>query len=482
MKTPILKSQDWDGQVQELLSQICPSESTGIVVRKIVRTCREALKELIPEAEITGFAYGDASRCCTYGVAVPEIDILLRCSPEVLFRRLQVAGSLDYDEEDMTRKLQKKALRACAPLLVASAGLRIEHRRTAFRGINSTEPKLVLLAQGLSGEMVPFRFSVNNTTPLYNATLTSAVSALDPRVLELGLLVKRWAQDRGICHADKGHLPHYAWNLMTIFFLQIGGSAELQAEPLLPPLKNFQMKDSPDLVESSVSWIPGHKGDDQWVIPKCSASLKAPTLLKHFFRFYRERINWDREAVSVRRGTRGPLPKGVEPHKVAFTYLQEEYAPKYEGSEVTALAIVDPFESTMNLATFLDNRGLARMKQELNRADELCKTSGSLAVLIQPWSPPIPEKPHKKDKNGKMLEEDDDCDDENGVKSHDDDKDEDKAGTTSPEKKSTEFKKLAGDWMCPKCGDYNFARNETCRKCHTPKAPKCMHLKHLQKH
>merc|ERR1712118_548176 len=112
------------------------------------------------------------------------------------------------------RALQKRTLRACADLLVRAG---FEFRRTAFRGINSTQPKITLLAKRIHGEPVPFRFHVNNTTPIYNATLTSATVAMDPRVLELGLLVKRWAQDRGVCHADKGPLPHYAWNLMTVF-------------------------------------------------------------------------------------------------------------------------------------------------------------------------------------------------------------------------------------------------------------------------
>merc|ERR1740121_906317 len=35
-----------------------------------------------------------------------------------------------------------------------------------------------------------------------------------------------------------------------------------------------------------------------------------------------------------------------------------------------------------------------------------------------------------------------------------------------------------GDWKCPSCGDHQFARNDKCRKCETPKpenldAPPC---------
>merc|ERR1711957_452406 len=27
----------------------------------------------------------------------------------------------------------------------------------------------------------------------------------------------------------------------------------------------------------------------------------------------------------------------------------------------------------------------------------------------------------------------------------------------------------AGDWICPGCGDHQYARNDECRKCSTPK-------------
>merc|ERR1712197_298310 len=30
-------------------------------------------------------------------------------------------------------------------------------------------------------------------------------------------------------------------------------------------------------------------------------------------------------------------------------------------------------------------------------------------------------------------------------------------------------KMLAGDWLYPGCGDHQFGRNDTCRKCSTPK-------------
>merc|ERR1719191_624710 len=134
-----------------------------------------------------------------------------------------------------TRKLQKSAIRVCTSLLV-SVGFKF--RRSSFR---SEEPKVTLLAPPslrVSDVAIPVDFSVNNTTPLYNMALLTECGQMDPRAKLLILVVRRWAKDRGICHASKGHLPPYAWSLLVIYFLQVGNRDE---GPLLPPLEEFAL-------------------------------------------------------------------------------------------------------------------------------------------------------------------------------------------------------------------------------------------------
>merc|ERR1719160_685486 len=134
------------------------------------------------------------------------------------------------------RKLQKSAIRACTDLLVSKAGFKF--RRSAFRG---DEPKVTLLAPatlGLSEQAIPVDFSVNSVTPLYNAALLTECGQIDKRARALILLVKRWAKDRGICHAAKGHLAPYAWSLLAIYFLQVH---EQDGGPVLPPLSGFKV-------------------------------------------------------------------------------------------------------------------------------------------------------------------------------------------------------------------------------------------------
>jgi DNA polymerase sigma len=58
--------------------------------------------------------------------------------------------------------------------------------------------------------------SMNSFQPFQAAT------QLNPMAAELILLVRRWAKDRGVSHAAKGHLSPYGWMLLAIFYLQVG--------------------------------------------------------------------------------------------------------------------------------------------------------------------------------------------------------------------------------------------------------------------
>merc|ERR1719149_251717 len=122
------------------------------------------------------------------------------------------------------KKLQKSAIRACTDRLVSAGGFKF--RRSAFRG---EEPKVTLLVPasfGVSDESIPIDFTVNSTTPFYNMALLTECGKKEARARALILLVKRWAKDRGVCHAAKGHLSPYPWSLLVIYFLQAGEASE----------------------------------------------------------------------------------------------------------------------------------------------------------------------------------------------------------------------------------------------------------------
>merc|ERR1719261_2336308 len=269
-----------------------PTVEDDKIVGKLASRVRQAIRPLIPEVEVVGFASGDLARCRAFGVAVPEVDIIANVNPSVLAERL--GGRMNYTNAMRldSRKLQKSAIRACCDRLVSVGGFKF--RRSAFRG---DEPKVTLLVPasfGLSNDSIPIDFSVNAASPLHNAALLTECGQMEPRARELILLVKRWAKDRGICHAAKGHLSPYTWGLLTIFFLQVSNGEE----PLLPKLAEFKMASG--LMDKSVV---DDSSSGSWKPPtNCNKSVG--TLFKEFLHFYNSQFDWSTEAISVRYARR----------------------------------------------------------------------------------------------------------------------------------------------------------------------------------
>jgi terminal uridylyltransferase len=211
-------------------------------------------------------------------------------------------------------------------------------------------------------------FSVNAATPLCNNGLLAEIGRLNPRARSLALLVRRWAKDRGICHAAKGHLPPFAWTLLTIYYLQVGET------PLLPPLKQLKTPASPGIS------IFASKDDVPSAMPEAHGAAKKSVgqLFGEFIRFYLESVDWKAEAVSVRFGRRLPPMATLPVHSLQ----------RPDGGFETAPAIEDPFMPNQNVAQFLTAVGLQRMGEELARAKALIESSASLTTLLSPWVPP----------------------------------------------------------------------------------------------
>lgn len=363
---PTFESTEWDVQVKELLTQITPSVEDDIIVGKLAARVRQAIRPLIPEVEVVGFASGDLSRNKAFGVAVPEVDIIANVNPSVLAERL--GGRMNYTSAMKldSRKLQKSAIRACCDRLVSVGGFKF--RRSAFRG---DEPKVTLLVPasfGLSKDSIPIDFSVNAVSPLHNAALLTECGQIEPRARELILLVKRWAKDRGICHAAKGHLAPYSWALLSIFFMQAGGSNE--NGPLLPPVADFKM----------ASGLMGKKKQAESQAWEAPTGVTKPigTLFKEFIAFYSKEFNWQKEAISVRIGKR----------QSPDLSLSLNILVNGDGTTQVGPSIEDPFDETKNMSSGMNTASLVRLHEELTRAEQMCSTDASLAALLEPWAPP----------------------------------------------------------------------------------------------
>lgn len=387
VQAPTFASQGFADEVEELLSQIAPTKEGDRVVQELARVVRQTLSKMIPEVEVVGFASADPMRGTAFGVAVPEVDIVVSASPEVLAARLhgRLAPRSMVPLQLDARKLQKSAIRACTDRLVASGGFKF--RRSAFRG---QEPKVTLLAPsalGAHSEAVPIDFSVNSTTPLYNAALLTECGQIEPRAKALILLVKRWAKDRGVCHAAKGHLSPYSWSLLTIYFLQV---SDIEEGPLLPPLEGFARsyglagKPGANLAAAQASTKTKWNSQVAEGVPRKTVA----DLFKEFVRFYKD-FDWRGEAVCVRLGKRGPPDLALPLHIVL-----------HEDGKTTEVgpSIEDPFEPKRNLGECTTALSLERLREELTRAEALTSRLGAgekgspepctLSELLEPWVPP----------------------------------------------------------------------------------------------
>eukprot|EP00429_Kryptoperidinium_foliaceum_P124251 CAMPEP_0176332276 /NCGR_PEP_ID=MMETSP0121_2-20121125/76991_1 /TAXON_ID=160619 /ORGANISM="Kryptoperidinium foliaceum, Strain CCMP 1326" /LENGTH=350 /DNA_ID=CAMNT_0017675165 /DNA_START=86 /DNA_END=1135 /DNA_ORIENTATION=+ len=216
----------WDAQVEELVGSLVPTPASFRATERLSARLQRTLDKFVQGAEVVAYASSALSRGGAYGVAVPDVDVVVSCSPEALTAKVCGGCRKQVQHRCMdARHLQKAVLRALADRLAAASDFKF--RRSAF---SAEEPKVTMLATDSAGS-VAFDLAVNCASPLHNAALIAECGRLDARARALVLLVRRWARDRAICHAAKGHLSPYCWTLMAIYFLQVEG--------LLPPLRGF---------------------------------------------------------------------------------------------------------------------------------------------------------------------------------------------------------------------------------------------------
>lgn len=387
---PTFQNVGWEAEVTELLSLISPTSMGDAAVAELARTVKRVIQPILPEAEVSGFASGNLlSGGTAFGVAVPEVEIVINVNPVALSKRLQGRWSQNRNHSGGldALKLQKSAIRACTDRLVGTGNFKF--RRSAFRG---QEPKVTIIAPSTFGDSeqgIPMNLSVNALTPLYNAILLTECGQIDPRAQQLILLVKRWAKDRGLCHTARGHLSPYTWSLLSIFFLQVG----TENGPLVPSLKCFA-KSSELMVKGGTAEMPKAATLQPAVTQACLGTNKMTTgvLFKEFVRFYATEFDWRSEAISVRRGKRAPPDLQLPLHIIIN--------PDNGTSEVGP-SIEDPFEAAHNLGGCMTVMSLKHLRTELERATELCMNGASLTVLLEPWAPA--------ETHGNAVRDDDEC-------------------------------------------------------------------------
>eukprot|EP00933_Yihiella_yeosuensis_P082484 TRINITY_DN96388_c0_g1_i1.p1 TRINITY_DN96388_c0_g1~~TRINITY_DN96388_c0_g1_i1.p1 ORF type:complete len:509 (-),score=126.17 TRINITY_DN96388_c0_g1_i1:111-1637(-) len=364
---PAFSAKDFNGQVAELLSQIMPTAESHKAVKKLAQAVKVYLLGILPEAQVLGFAHADLSRGKAFGVAVPDVDIVITVNQDALQKRCGSSkpSITRSPEKPEPRKLQKTSLRLCTDALVNAGGFKF--RRSAFRG---DEPKVTLLAPatfGLMAEAVPLDLSVNAAAPIHNAALLAECGNIDMKAKELIILVRRWVKDRGICHSPKGFLTPYIWSLLAVYFLQVD-----EEFAILPPLEEFEGLDV---------FMPGNRSSKSPQaasrLAKDEKSKDVAKMLRSFFEFYAN-FDWKNENICALRGKREKPPLSLPVHIIE----------NKDGTTEAAPYIEDPFAPKVNLGACMAEWSFMRTREELTRAKAILdKESPSLSELLEPWTP-----------------------------------------------------------------------------------------------
>eukprot|EP00933_Yihiella_yeosuensis_P015804 TRINITY_DN13663_c0_g1_i2.p1 TRINITY_DN13663_c0_g1~~TRINITY_DN13663_c0_g1_i2.p1 ORF type:complete len:394 (+),score=58.83 TRINITY_DN13663_c0_g1_i2:107-1288(+) len=231
----------FEADVEVLLEQILPTAASDKTASRLADAVKGTASKIFPEVDVTAFAVSNiAQGAHAFCVAVPDVEVVISISASTLANRLQRVDDSSRRRQRVAkpmdaRQLEKAAIRLIVDALVSERGFKF--RRSAFK---VEEPKLTLLAPSFfieSGLPVPLDICVNALTPLYHASVLSECSQIDEGIKELILFTRRWAKDRGICHASKGHLSPYYWMLLVIYYLQVRPE---QSNASLPPLADFR--------------------------------------------------------------------------------------------------------------------------------------------------------------------------------------------------------------------------------------------------
>lgn len=355
LTAPVFQSTTWAESVNELLQQIAPTTACEESVGQLGNIVKQAVRVIFPDAEVESFVWGNLQGGKAFGVAVPDVEIVVNVCPKLLLKHMQVAGHANGGRaaEPDLRQLKKCAIRVCTDRMASGSGLKF--RRSAFTG---DEPKVTFLAPtvlGIADTSVPFDFYINSTKSTHMAALLKECERTDSRAKQLILLVRRWAKDRGICFAAKGHLAPYVWSILAMFYMQAGSDCG----PLLPPFEGSRTAKSKKRHGSS-------------------SEKSISELFNGFFHFYAVEFDWCTEAVDIRVGKRAAPSSSLPRH------VQE-----YGKRSIVGPSIEDPFMVGSNLASGMTSMSFARLKEELARADKLCINGESLTTLLEPWAPSV---------------------------------------------------------------------------------------------
>jgi len=363
--TPSFNSVGWEAEIDEFLRQVTPTGSTDIVLQALAQAVQTRIKSIVPEARVACFT--SLNLVGNNDVGSLEADITIQLEPGTLAERMEAFGQWKMSQRPKNdwQVSERKSALGMSPDDLAKMTLRMLTRELAYEGYflyhhcsyKEREPKVVLrvpAARGISTRDIFVGFTVNSQMPARMAALGTQLTHFDHKAFELALLARRWARDRGIAYAAKGHLSPYAWTCLVGFFLQQRCCDDVE-KPIFGP------GGATHASGGNVHDPTGPIGELFW----------------DFLRFYVD-FDWSAGVISLRLGRQIAWPDSS----------------LGQPTDTAAVAIEDPVEPTRNVAETMTPAGFERLRDELARvrgfleADCEDRRCTGLKKLLEAWMPP----------------------------------------------------------------------------------------------
>lgn len=234
-----------------------------------------------------------------------DIDCVILLAPKLL----EMMGTADTVEED-TPEARKRA--ACVAAVSELANELREGDSCGLEVIEEVCNAVVPILKCTSEEGIEVDISFCNELPIHNSALLRMYADWDPRVGQLGMLVKQWARQRGVNDAKEGTLSSYGHILLVIHFLQRHGVVPNLQDRNAIRAGNFSMWGNDELLDGvhDVWFIDPKKrqGMPLSLVPDILLS-PAPTteettlssLFSGFFRYYAYEFPFCSHLASIRQ-------------------------------------------------------------------------------------------------------------------------------------------------------------------------------------
>mmetsp|Transcript_37534 Transcript_37534/g.98280 ORF Transcript_37534/g.98280 Transcript_37534/m.98280 type:complete len:519 (-) Transcript_37534:12-1568(-) len=340
-----MKNQSLEDSTRQLLKALRPPiKETRETTKNLVSRIRAAVVKQSPKAMV--FAFGSAFS--GFRSKSSDVDVTVIVDPEAHQALLQ--------DPPVSRAMgqEKLLFEVITPALLGDGFREIRRVRTCRQ-----EAARVTFESEQGDRVVVY---CNQVLPMVATKLVRQYSLMDGRCQNMGLLIRHWANRRGLLDrsASGSGLNSYCWVLLVIFYLQVSARVLPSLQKLAvdhekangttkrtlswlaeAPSWRALIKSHTQAVERQLSFIDAEHGKQVTTVASGTEDSNLPGILRGFFAFYAHEFNWQTEVVSIRTGRRSAQPETDR----APCFVEDPLRPGCNLAELVPEGIMDSFRN-----------------------------------------------------------------------------------------------------------------------------------------